>query len=454
VRRRILLAIMATVVLAVALAGTGTYLLVRRQAVKTAEEDLRREVESIAGLLELGRTTNAGDLQRNATAQTRIVRGLRLEGIAVQVRAANGVVRGDLPEGLSPRQVDASTREVGTTTSGRAGDLTWAATTVPGFRSSVVTVTITRTTDPPPPPIGWFLVGSAIALAVGAAVAARLASTLTRPLRHAQHATLQIAAGDLSTRLPEPPPGDHDEVADLTRAINHMAAQLAHSRGLERQFLLSVSHDLRTPLTSIRGYADAIADGTAPDAPDAARVIGSEAQRLTRLVGDLLDLARLDAHEFSFSLVSVPVAEVVEEAAEAFRPAAEDAGLSLTVRAAEVSTVGIVDPGRLGQCVANLLENALKFATTALWVDTHVAEDGTVSVHVTDDGPGIAPNDLPRVFERLYVTDRIPGRPVGGSGLGLAIVHQLTEGMGATVHAESPALPDGRGARFVITLPR
>jgi signal transduction histidine kinase len=123
------------------------------------------------------------------------------------------------------------------------------------------------------------------------------------------------------------------------------------------------------------------------------------------------------------------------------------------VRAAEVSTLGIVDPGRLGQCVANLLENALKFATTALWVDTHVAEDGTVSVHITDDGPGIAPNDLPRVFERLYVTDRIPRRPVGGSGLGLAIVHQLTEGMGATVHAESPALPDGRGARFVITLP-
>lgn len=452
-RTRILLAILATVVLAVTLAGTGTYLLVRRQAVQTAEADLRREVESIASLLELGRSNRAGAPQPSNNVQRRIVSGLRLEGIGVLVRTRSGAVNGELPEGIGVDQVDATTAEPGTTTSGRTGSLTWAATTVPGFANTVVTVVITRASDPPPPPIGWFLVGSGLALAVGAAVAAWLADTLTRPLRDAQAATMAIAAGDLTTRLAEPPPGDHDEVAELARSINHMAAQLAYSRGLERQFLLSVSHDLRTPLTSIRGYAEAITDGTAPDPADAARVIGAEAQRLSRLVGDLLDLARLDAHEFSFDLQPVPVAEVVTETAEAMRPAAEEAGVTLTVREPSPRPLAVVDPDRLAQCVANLIENGLRFATSELWVETSVLADTTVAIHVTDDGPGISPAEVDRVFTRLYVTDRTPRRRGGGTGLGLAIVDQLVAGMGGTVRAESPALDDGRGARLVISLP-
>jgi two-component system sensor histidine kinase BaeS len=324
---------------------------------------------------------------------------------------------------------------------------------VPGFANTVVTVVITRASEPPAPPVGWFLVGSALALAVGAAVAAWLAESLTRPLRAAQAATMAIAAGDMTTRLADPPPGDHDEVAQLARSINHMAAQLAYSRGLERQFLLSVSHDLRTPLTSIRGYAEAIADGTAPDPADAARVISGESQRLSRLVGDLLDLARLDAHEFSFDLRPVPVVEVVTETAEGMRPAAEEAGVALTVREPPHPSVAVVDPDRLAQCVANLIENGLRFATTSLWVDTLVGSDGLVAIHVTDDGPGIAPAEVDRVFTRLYVTDRTPRRRGGGTGLGLAIVEQLVAGMGGTVRAESPALDDGRGARLVISLP-
>ncbi|MEZ5184027.1 MAG: HAMP domain-containing sensor histidine kinase [Acidimicrobiales bacterium] len=219
----------------------------------------------------------------------------------------------------------------GTTRSGRVGRLSWAASTVAGAKESIVTVVLTRRADPPRPPVGWFLVGGGIALLVGSAVAAWLADSLTRPLRNAQAATLRIAEGDLAIRLPAPAAGDHDEVAELTRSINSMASSLATSRGLERQFLLSVSHDLRTPLTSIRGYADAITDGTITDATDASRVISGEAQRLSRLVADLLDLARLDAHAFSFDLRPVPVAEVVTDAAEGFRPTAEEAGVALVV---------------------------------------------------------------------------------------------------------------------------
>lgn len=447
-RRKLLLAILGTVALSLVLSGTGTYLLVRREANRSTETSLRAEVESLVGLLDV-----AGGTQNPGLGQQKIVKGLRLEGISVLAIGPAGVLRGTLPDGVTAEDVNASTMVPGNTISGRRDGLTWAAATVQGTRGALVTVVITRRPEPPRAPIGWYLVAGGVALAVGAAVAAWLSDTLTRPLHHAQQATVRIADGDLATRLDDPPPGDHDEVAELTRSINRMAAQLAHSRGLERQFLLSISHDLRTPLTSIRGYADAIADGTAADATAAASVISSEAQRLARLVGDLLDLARLDAHEFSLDLRPVPAAEVATETAEGFRPTAEAAGISLTVRDAGRDVPSSVDPDRLAQAIANLVENGLKYATTAVWVDTHLTDTGAAVIHVTDDGPGISPTDLPHVFERLYTADRRPSRQVGGSGLGLAIVRQLVEAMGGSVHAESPALPDGRGARLVIALP-
>ena len=447
-RRRLLFAILGTVVLALVLSGTGTYLLLRHQATRTTEANLRAEADSLVGLV----ATSTG-AQSGAVLQRKLVTGLRLEGVSVLVRGPAGVLRGDLPAGITPSDVDTDLLTPGTTLSGRAGDLTWAAASTEGVRGSTVSIVITRSAEPPRAPIGWFLIGGGLALAVGAAVAVGLSDTLTRPLRNAQAATVRIAGGDLDTRLPDPAPGDHDEVADLTRSINAMASGLAHSRGLERQFLLSVSHDLRTPLTSIRGYADAITDGTAADPADAARVISSEAQRLGRLVGDLLDLARLDAHEFALDLRPVPVSEVATETAEGFRPTADAAGVNLTVREPDRVVASLIDPDRLAQAIANLVENGLKYATSALIVETQVAADGGVLVQVGDDGPGIAPGDLAQVFERLYVTDRRPRRQVGGTGLGLAIVRELIAGMGGSVWAESPSLPDGRGARFVISLP-
>lgn len=452
-RRKILLAILGTVALSLVLSGIGTYLLVRREANRSTEAGLRAEVESLVGLIDVASAT-----PNPALGQQKLLKGLQLEGIAVVAVGPAGRFRGDLPDGVTAADVNASTMVPGTTISGRHGGLYWAAASVQGVRGAVITVVITRQQAAPQAPIGWYLLAAGVALAIGAAVAARLSDALTRPLRHAQAATVRIAGGDLSTRLEEPDPDHHDEVAELTRSINHMAASMAHSRGLERQFLMSVSHDLRTPLTSIRGYAEAIADGTAADPPSAAGVISSEAQRLSRLVGDLLDLARLDAHEFSFDLRAVPVAEVVTETAEGFRPTAEGAGIDLVVRDAGRTVLTVVDPDRLAQAVANLVENALKYASSSVWVDTHIGGDGTVAVHVTDDGPGIAASEIDHVFERLYTSERrpAPGRQVGGSGLGLAIVCQLTEAMGGTVRAESPALGDGataRGARVVLTFP-
>ncbi len=252
---------------------------------------------------------------------------------------------------------------------------------------------------------------------MGAAVAWGLSGDLTRPLRRADDATRRIAAGDLAARLPEPSTTDRTEVADLTRSINDMAAALEHSRGLERQFLLSVSHDLRTPLTSIRGYAEAISDGTASDPGAAARVINTEAQRLGRLVGDLLDLARLDADGFTFAFQVVPVAEVVNEVAEGFRPTAEAAQVTLHLSAPAAGTTARIDPGRLGQCVANLMENGLRYAAASCGSTTGRAADGGVEVTVDRRRPRHRPGrPAPRV--RAALRRRPAPDPRPGPGLG------------------------------------
>jgi two-component system sensor histidine kinase BaeS len=232
-----------------------------------------------------------------------------------------------------------------------------------------------------------------------------------------------------------------------------MAAQLEESRGNQRAFLLSVSHDLRTPLTSIRGYAEALADGTLDDAdPDArkraAAVITSEARRLERLVRDLLDLSRLDSREFSLRPHACDVSEITRDAAEAFAPQARDLGLDLRVQAGAALPVEL-DPERVAQIVANLVENALKYASTKISVASARRGDGRIVISVADDGPGIPPGDVDHVFERLYTARSTPGRSVG-TGLGLAIVRELAAAMGGIASVMVP--PEG-GTRFVVKLP-
>ena len=249
-------------------------------------------------------------------------------------------------------------------------------------------------------------------------------------------------------RVPEHDAGSTDELDALARSINEMADSLERSRGLERQFLLSVSHDLRTPLTSIRGYAEAIADGAAPDAREAAGIILAESRRLERLVRDLLDLAKLEGRQFSLQLASVDLGELMGDSVDGFRREMEEAGLRIELARPPVPVLAMADPDRLAQVVANLVENAHKYAAHSIVV-TVVADPAAPRVEVADDGPGIAPEDLPHVFERLYVAGHEPKRKEIGSGLGLAIVRELTEAMGGTVRAE--ANPGG-GARMAVVL--
>ena len=253
--------------------------------------------------------------------------------------------------------------------------------------------------------------------------------------------------------------GDYPEFASLAGSINGMAQSLQDGRARERHLLLSVSHDLRTPLTSIRGFAEAIQDGAIEDNAQAADVIIAESRRLERLVGDLLDLTKLEARQMSIAIRPTDIAEVVTTTAEGFLPAAAKSGLAIVLQvpggdgmpASAPPRPVAADPDRLAQLLANLLENSMTFARTTVTVT--LAEDhpsGQSIITVDDDGPGIAPDDLQRVFERFYRADRGPNRQMG-SGLGLAIVAELAMAMGGTVRAESPVNADG-GSRFVVTL--
>jgi signal transduction histidine kinase len=435
-RRRITLTMAAVVAAALLVATLGTFLLLQHRARADARRELGRQATELAAGID--------DLQRPQVASA-LVGALRLEDLRILCIGMACRVPNVPPQGIDRADLDIVRLRQGATITGTGdGGIVFAAAGVPPQnmqQNALIVVVLTRRVQTPFPAGIWVV--ATVTLLIAGAVAADLGRRLTRPLREAQAATRRIAGGDLATRVPTNP-GDGEELAGLSESINAMAAGLERSRGLERQFLLSVSHDLRTPLTSIRGYAEALADGRAPDPGHAAGIILSEARRLERLVQDLLELAKLDARRFSLDVRSTNVAEVVADTVEGFRPAADDAGVALTVRTDALHAAA--DPDRLAQVTANLIENGLKYARSAIDVSVAAAVD-SVEIAVQDDGPGIRPDELANVFEPFYRSARTPSREVG-TGLGLAIVHELVEAMGGTVRAESVG-----GTRVTVRLP-
>jgi len=448
VTRRITLAILATVVITLLVAGLGTLGLARLGARQQTEHDLRTQSGDIASSLRDLTDENA------LRVVVGLRRSLRLEGLEVMRFGPAGKPIGGPPEGVTLVDLDLNRLRAGATVSGNHGSLVFAASPVMlqvRGEAILAVVVVTRTADPLlKPALGWFLVASCVTLAIGGLIAWQLGRRLARPLRQAEEATRRIAAGDLSARVPEGPAGADDELQSLLGSINVMAAGLERSQGLERQFLLSVSHDLRTPLTSIRGYAEAITDHAIPDPAAGAAVILAESRRLERLVRDLLDLAKLEARQFSLQLEAVDLVDVAAGTADGFRPEADDAGVTIDVAAPDQPAMVRGDPDRLAQVGANLVENAMKYAATRVQIVVRV-EAGWARLDVADDGPGIAPDDLPHVFERLYVARHEPQRKETGSGLGLAIVRELVTAMGGRV--EATATP-GSGTTLSVLLPR
>jgi two-component system sensor histidine kinase BaeS len=453
--RRLALVIVGVVIATLVLAGGGTFALAIVRARTSTEADLRTQTAdfatSIADFLDVGTPVDTPAAQQQLRARVRLLARLRNVLPVEDVTVLTGTKSGqydltELPDGVTLSPDDLTALAAGQTVSGTSRRLAFAASQSSAPNGRPFLVVATRRVDAG---LGaavrlWFWAGAATIL-LGLGAAYLLGRRLSRPVREAAAAAHAIAAGELSTRVDEPSPHDRDELAELGRSINHMAEHLERNRTLEQQFLLSVSHDLRTPLTSIRGYSEAIEDGTV-DPQRAAAVIRAESRRLERLVADLLDLAKLQAQSFTFQNVRMDLSAAVHTAVEGAAGSSGD----ITFHAITTGPVhSVADPDRVAQVLANLVENAGKYARTSVLVSCR-AEHGRAVVTVDDDGPGIPVHDLPHVFERLYIAGRQPERKENSSGLGLAIVKELVESMGGEVVAGNA--PTG-GARLWFWLP-
>jgi two-component system, OmpR family, sensor kinase len=290
------------------------------------------------------------------------------------------------------------------------------------------------------PHVQGLIVAAVATAALAALIAFLLARAIARPVRRVADATRHLAA---ATETPPLVPVEGPrELAQLAESFNEVAVALAKAREAERAFLLSVSHELKTPLTAIRGYAEGLQEGALP-AEDAAETIVAEAKRLERLVGDLLDLARMNKAEFSVRREPIDLAVIGEEAVRRYEAKAREFDVALEREGTPEAPV-LGDADRVLQIVSNLVENALRLTPPGGRV-TIVATPG--ELRVADTGPGLAPEELERAFERFYLYSRYGRERPVGSGLGLAIVKQLAEGMGASVSAAS--VP---GTRTVFTV--
>jgi two-component system, OmpR family, sensor kinase len=290
------------------------------------------------------------------------------------------------------------------------------------------------------------IIAAVLAALIGLLVAWRLA----RPLRRTAAAAHSLAAGNRDVTLPADGP---TEVVEVSEAINTLAGALRHSEARQRDFLLSVSHDLRTPLTAISGYAESLADGVVP--PEQAAAVGGvllgEAKRLDRLVGDLLDLARLGAHDFRIDLATVDIVALVHAAARVWSTRCAAAGVEFRLEAPPAPLWSTTDAARVRQVLDGLFDNALRVTPSgAPIVLAARAEAGRPVVEVRDGGPGLTDADLAVAFAQGALYERYRGVRQVGTGLGLAIVHGLVQRLGAEI--EAGHAHEG-GARFTVRLP-
>jgi signal transduction histidine kinase len=272
-----------------------------------------------------------------------------------------------------------------------------------------------------------------------------LARGMTSPLREMADATQAMASGDYSRRVTA---SSSDEVGDLARAFNAMAADLAETDRVRRDLVANVSHELRTPISAVQARLENLIDGVEPPDPEVLGAMLAQVQRLGRLVSQLLDLSRLESGAVPLDRQPFPVRSVLDDVAREARLHDPDAVLEVeTPEGLQVDG----DAERLHQVVANLVANALRHSPPGAPVRLLArATPSHVAIEVLDLGPGIDPADATRVFERFYRTDAARSSADGGTGLGLAIARWIVDLHGGTIRPE-PNHPNG--CRMVVTLP-
>jgi two-component system sensor histidine kinase BaeS len=297
----------------------------------------------------------------------------------------------------------------------------------------------------------WFalierlLIAFAGGLLVATAFAWYLSRRITSPVLELSQAADQVSRGHYDVAVPEVPGGG--EIGLLADRFREMAARLSEAEELERNFLMSVSHELRTPLTAIRGHVEALREGVVTDEEmrlASLTVIAAEAERLERLVGDVLDLAKLDARRFTVLHEEVDMGRLVDRAFVTFGEEARRRGIDYRC-AVDTKPVIVTDGDRVLQIISNLLSNAFRWTPDGGSIELELkAVNGTVCVAVDDSGPGIPPGERERIFRPFWSRDG------GGTGLGLAIARELAAALGGEIRLKSS--PE-RGSRFELVLP-
>jgi histidine kinase len=287
-----------------------------------------------------------------------------------------------------------------------------------------------------------------IALVAAVVVALALSARIATPVTRLVEAARRIAGGHYAERVAAP---GEDEIGELAESFNAMAGSLESTERRRLELVGDVAHELRTPLATLDGYLEGLQDGVVEANAETWTLLRRETGRLSRLVADLSELWRAEAHQLPLSIQAVDVAQVTGDVVEQFRPQAE--ARSLTVGSDLPAGLLVrADPDRLAQIVANYLSNAIRYSPEGARIAIVGRRSGAeVVLSVRDTGPGFTPEQRAHVFERFYRIDPSRSRALGGAGIGLAIVRALAGAMDGRVWAESDG--PGSGSTFWVALP-
>jgi histidine kinase len=291
------------------------------------------------------------------------------------------------------------------------------------------------------------------AVAVGIVVAALsswlLSRRIVKPIRSVVQSSHTIADGHYDQRLEKQ---SNDELGELIDSFNRMANALSQTENMRRQLLADVTHELKTPLASIKGYVEALEDGVMPATPETFQTIHDEASRLQRLVQDLSELSLVESGQITLHPEKIPLQEFLRDLIHRMFATFSSKQIHVDMQIADGLDL-FADRDRTAQILTNLLANAAQYTPDGGWVKISAIQAGAMAeIRVQDSGIGISASDLPHLFQRFFRADRSRARRSGGSGIGLTITRHLVEAQGGTIRAESPGV--GQGSTFIVLLPQ
>jgi signal transduction histidine kinase len=292
------------------------------------------------------------------------------------------------------------------------------------------------------------LLGGSVAIVIALLLTFVLSRRMSSPIGVLANAARRLGRGDLSQRVQFQSKG---EVGELAQAFNSMAADLEHSEQLRRNMIADIAHELRTPLSNIRGYLEAIRDRVMKPNAATIRSLNEETALLSRLVDELQELSLAEAGELKLVYRAEDIANVVKQAVTSWQPKVAAKEISLSLDLPDNLPLVNIDRQRVNEVLHNLLENAVAHTRKGGTINVAAAKRGDwVEISVSDTGEGIPAEDLPNIFERFYRVDRSRARATGGSGLGLTIAKRLVEAHGGKITVQSKL---GKGSCFSFTLP-